>query len=149
MGASLIELEHLLAPAVAACGCELWGIEYLSQGRHSVLRVYIDHAEGISIDTCAQVSGQVSAVLDVEDPVSGEYTLEVSSPGVDRQLFKLSHYQAYAGHKIQVRLRTPFAGRRKIMGVLIGTEETQVIVRMDEDEFVLPIESIDKAHLVA
>lgn len=77
-------LEQMIRPAVDALGFELVGIEQLSQGRHSMLRIYIDHADGITVDHCAEVSRQVSAVLDVEDPIHGEYTLEVSSPGLER-----------------------------------------------------------------
>ncbi len=86
------QIQQMLEPTVEALGFDLWGVEYLSQGRHSVLRVYIEHEKGISVDDCAAVSEQVSGVLDVEDPITGEYTLEVSSPGMDRLLFKLEQY---------------------------------------------------------
>ena len=75
----------MLEPAVNAVGMELWGIEYLSQGKHSILRVYIDSEDGVTIDNCEAASHQVSGVLDVEDPINGEYNLEVSSPGMDRK----------------------------------------------------------------
>src|SRR5210317_906283 len=83
------QIAELLESSVAALGFELWGVEYLSQGRHSTLRVYIDAEDGITVDDCARVSEQVGSVLDVEDPINGEYTLEVSSPGMDRLLFRL------------------------------------------------------------
>ena len=104
------QMEAMLAPTVEALGFELWGLEYLSQGRHSLLRVYIEHDKGISVDDCAAVSEQVSAVLDVEDPITGEYTLEVSSPGMDRLLFKLEQFTAYIGEEIDIRLRSAFEG---------------------------------------
>jgi len=85
-------LQAMLAPAVAAVGFELWGVEFFQQGRHSVLRLFIDGPEGVGVDDCARVSHQASGVLDVEDPIAGEYTLEVSSPGWDRPLFTLAHY---------------------------------------------------------
>jgi len=88
------QIQALLEPTVEALGYELWGLEYLSQGRHSTLRLYIESEQGISIDDCAAVSEQVSSVLDVEDPITGEYTLEVSSPGMDRLLFKPDQYPA-------------------------------------------------------
>ena len=116
-------LRELLGPTVEALGFELWGVEHLAQGRHSVLRVYIERPEGISVDDCAAVSEQVSAVLDVEDPINGEYTLEVSSPGLDRRLFALAQYGRYLGETIDLRLRSPFEGRRKFRGLLKGVEQ--------------------------
>ena len=86
------QITDMLRTTVEALGFELWGIEYLSQGRHSVLRVYIEAENGIAVEDCATVSEQVGSVLDVEDPITGEYTLEVSSPGMDRLLFKLDQY---------------------------------------------------------
>ena len=83
------QIASMLRATVEALGYELWGVEYLSQGRHSVVRVYIDSENGINVDDCASVSEQVGGVLDVEDPIRGEYTLEVSSPGMDRLLFEL------------------------------------------------------------
>lgn len=100
------QITDLLGATIEALGFELWGVEYLSQGRHSLLRIYIDAEQGISVDDCALVSHQVSAVLDVEDPISGEYTLEVSSPGMDRLLFRLDQYPGFVGEVVDVRLRT-------------------------------------------
>jgi ribosome maturation factor RimP len=141
------EIQQLLAPSVEALGYELWGIEYLSQGRHTVLRVYIESENGISVDDCATVSHHVSGVLDVEDPISGEYTLEVSSPGVDRLLFAPAQYPAYVGEWIELRLRTPFEGRRKFKGVLTGIEGEDVVVRVDDHEYLLPFDAIEKARI--
>lgn len=142
------QIQQLLAPSVEALGFELWGIEYLSQGRHSVLRIYIEGEDGISVDDCATVSHHVSGVLDVEDPISGEYTLEVSSPGVDRLLFRLEQYPAYIGEWIELRLRSPFEGRRKFKGVLKGTEGEDVIVQVDDHEYLLPHSAIEKARIL-
>lgn len=146
--AKLEQLQEMLAPTISALGFELWGLEFLGQGRHSVLRIFIDREAGISVDDCAEVSHQVSAILDVEDPISGEYTLEVSSPGMDRPLFTLEQYAQFIGHGINVRLRAPFDGRRKFNGVLSAVEGDEVVVVVDENEYVLPIETIDKAHVV-
>ncbi len=142
------QLEMLIAPVVTGLGFELWGIEYLSQGRHTVLRVFIDSEDGIHVDDCAAVSRQLSGVFDVEDPIAGEYNLEVSSPGMDRPLFTLSHYERYVGHKVQIRLRVPFEGRRKFSGLLKGVEGDEVVVEVDNHEYLLPIDSIDKANIV-
>ncbi len=148
MATKLEQLGALVEPVVTGLGFELWGIEYHSQGRHTVLRVFIDAADGIHIDDCAAVSRQLSSVFDVEDPITGEYNLEVSSPGMDRPLFKLEQYQAFIGHKVQVRLRVPFEGRRKFSGLLKGVEGDEVVVEVDNAEYLLPIDSIDKANIV-
>lgn len=148
MSSKLEQLQALLAPVVEALGYQCWGVEFISQGRHSLLRVYIDHADGILIDDCEKVSRQISAVLDVEDPVSGEYTLEVSSPGMDRPLFTLEQFAAHAGEQVKIRLRSPYEGRRNFQGVLRGVEEQDVIVQVDDHEYLLPIESIDKANII-
>ncbi|WP_121378951.1 ribosome maturation factor RimP, partial [Pseudomonas aeruginosa] len=147
MSSKLEQLQALLAPVVEALGYECWGVEFISQGRHSVLRVYIDRPEGILIDDCEAVSRQVSGILDVEDPISGEYTLEVSSPGMDRPLFTLEQFAKHAGEQVKIRLRSPYEGRRNYQGILRGVEEQDVVVLVDDHEYLLPIDSIDKANI--
>jgi ribosome maturation factor RimP len=141
------QLCSMLEPTVEALGFELWGIEYLSQGRHSLLRIYIEGENGITVDDCAAVSEQVSSLLDVEDPISGEYTLEVSSPGVDRLLFRLEQFSGYAGEMIELRLRSAFEGRRKFKGILQGIEGEDVVIRVDDHEYLLPHSAIEKARV--
>ncbi|WP_280548882.1 MULTISPECIES: ribosome maturation factor RimP [unclassified Halomonas] len=141
-------LHALIEPVVSAMGFELWGIDHLSQGKHSRLVIYIDHQDGVSVDDCADVSRQVSAVLDVEDPVPGEYRLEVSSPGMDRPLFTLEQFARYAGHVVAVKLRLPFDGRRKFQGLLAGVESDEVLLQIDGEEYCFPIEGIDQARVV-
>jgi ribosome maturation factor RimP len=148
VSSKLEQLQALLAPVVEALGYQCWGIEFISQGRHSLLRVYIDNPDGILIDDCEKVSRQISGVLDVEDPISGEYTLEVSSPGMDRPLFTLEQFAAHAGAQVKIRLRSPYEGRRNFQGVLCGVEEQDVVVQVDNHEYLLPIESIDKANII-
>ncbi|HEK3494126.1 TPA: ribosome maturation factor RimP [Pseudomonas aeruginosa] len=148
MSSKLEQLQALLAPVVEALGYECWGVEFISQGRHSVLRVYIDRPEGILIDDCEAVSRQVSGILDVEDPISGEYTLEVSSPGMDRPLFTLEQFAKHAGEQVKIRLRSPYEGRRNYQGILRGAEEQDVVVLVDDHEYLLPIDSIDKANII-
>lgn len=148
MSSKLEQLQALLAPVVEALGYECWGIEFLSQGRHSLLRVYIDHANGILIDDCEKVSRQISGVLDVEDPISNEYTLEVSSPGMDRPLFTLDQFARNAGEQVKIRLRSPFEGRRNFQGLLRGVEDQDVVVLADDHEYLLPIDLIDKANII-
>ncbi|WP_284377641.1 ribosome maturation factor RimP [Litoribrevibacter albus] len=141
------QLQEMLAPVVESLGYDFWGLEYVSQGKHSVLRVFIDHENGIQVDDCAKVSRQLSAVLDVEDPISSEYSLEVSSPGMDRPLFTLEQFEKYIGQVVSVKLRFPFEGRRKFMGRLNGVEGSDVVVQVDNHEYCLPIDSIDKANV--
>lgn len=141
-------LTAMLAPVVTSMGCELWGLEYLSQGKHSTLRLYIDKEGGVGLEECEQVSRQASAVLDVEDPIAGEYTLEVSSPGMDRPLYTLEQFARYQGEQVSIRLRSAFEGRRKFAGVLRGVEEGDVLVVVDDHEYLLPIEMIEKANIV-
>ena len=148
MSSKLDQLQALLAPVIEALGYVCWGVEYISQGRHSLLRVYIDHPNGILVEDCEKVSRQVSGVLDVEDPITNEYTLEVSSPGMDRPLFTLEQFAAHAGEQIKVKLRSPFDGRRNFQGLLRGVEDQDVVVQVDEHEYLLPIEMIDKANVV-
>lgn len=142
------QLQELVAPAVTALGFELWGVEYITRGRQAMLRIYIDHPEGIDVDDCAAVSRQVSALLDVEDPIAGEYTLEVSSPGMDRPLFTLDQFVRYRGEQIKLKLRAPYEGRRNFSGRLAGIEGDEVVLVMGEEEYLLPIELIDKAQVV-
>lgn len=141
-------LKALIEPVVTAMGFELWGIDHLSQGKHSRLVIFIDHSEGVGVDDCADISRQVSAVLDVEDPIAGEYRLEVSSPGMDRPLFTLEQFERYAGHTVAVKLRAPFDGRRKFQGLLAGVEGDEVLLQLDGEEYCFPIESINQARIV-
>ena len=142
------QLVELVGPAVTALGFELWGLDYVPQRNHAILRIYIDGPNGINVDDCARVSRQVSAVLDVDDPIQTEYTLEVSSPGLDRPLFRLDQFARYVGEKVVIRLRVPFERRRNFTGTLIGVEGEDVVVHVDDNEYLLPFESIDKAHIV-
>ncbi|GAC1034445.1 ribosome maturation factor RimP [Pseudomonas sp. No.21] len=141
-------MQALLAPVVEALGYQCWGVEFLSQGRHSLLRVYIDHENGIQVDDCEKVSRQVSGVLDVEDPIPSEYTLEVSSPGMDRPLFSLEQFAAHAGELVKIKLRSPYDGRRNFQGLLRGVEEQDVVVLVEDHEYLLPIDLIDKANII-
>ncbi|SEJ03156.1 ribosome maturation factor RimP [Pseudomonas linyingensis] len=148
MSSKLEQLQALLAPVVEALGYQCWGVEFISQGRHSLLRVYIDLPDGVLIEDCEKVSRQISGVLDVEDPISGEYTLEVSSPGMDRPLFTLEQFAAHVGEQVKIRLRSPYEGRRNFQGLLRGVEEQDVVVQVDEHEYLLPVDSIDKANII-
>ena len=138
----------LIEPTVENLGYELVGIEHVSQGRHSVLRIYIDHVDGINVDDCASVSHQVSGVLDVEDPIKGNYSLEVSSPGLDRPLFTLEQFARFAGEQVQIRLHAPIEGRRKLNGVIKDIDGGYVEVEVDDKTYRLVLDDIDTARLV-
>ena len=147
MAAKEDTIQAMLEPAIEALGFKLWGLEYSSQGRYTTLRLYIDGENGVNVDDCASVSRQVSSIMDVEDPILGEYTLEVSSPGVDRWLFRPEHYLLYIGEWIEMRLRVPFEGRRKFKGTLKGIEGEDVVIQVDDHEFLLPLHSVDRAQV--
>lgn len=143
------KLTEMLRPAVEETGKELLGVEFISAGNNSVLRLFIDHEDGINVDDCAEVSRQVGAILDVEDPISSEYNLEVSSPGIDKPLFEMAHFQTVVGEIVNIRLSMPLNGRRKFKGTLVTIENDILVVDVDGIEYELVINNIDKANLVA
>jgi ribosome maturation factor RimP len=142
------QIAELIAPTVEALGLELWGIELQQQGKYSLLRVYIENREnGVSIEDCEKVSRQVSALLDVEDPISGEYTLEVSSPGMDRPLFTAEQFGLYVGETVNIRLRTAMQGRRKFKGVIERVNEGVVDLLVDGESVAIQLTDLDKANI--
>ncbi len=148
------EIANLLAPTVQALGLELLGVEYLPAPGGATLRLYIDvsseerDARAVNIDDCEAVSREVSARLDVEDPISGNYTLEVSSPGVDRPLFALAHYERHAGESAKLVLKLPQEGRRRLQGEILRVEGDSVVFAVDAAEMAVAFDNIDKARLV-
>lgn len=142
------KLTQMLDAPVAALGFELVGIEFIRAGKHSTLRVYIDSPEGVEIEDCADVSRQVSAVLDVEDPITNEYNLEVSSPGMDRPLFKPAHYEQVLAQVITVKLQMPQDDRRNFKGVLESCDERSFTMVVDNEKFELAYDNVLKANLV-
>ncbi|MGJ8688344.1 MAG: ribosome maturation factor RimP [Gammaproteobacteria bacterium] len=149
MSTSVTLISDLIRPTVEALGVELWGIEHVIQGKYSVVRIYIDKGEdGIAIEDCEKVSRQVSAIFDVEDPIPGEYTLEVSSPGMERPLFEIEQFASYVGNEVAVRLRSPLDGRRKFKGVIQSVDADSVTLLVDGETFKLSAMTIDKANLV-
>ena len=142
-------LQEMLQGAVEDLGCELWGIECQRAGRFMTVRLFIDKEGGVTVDDCADVSRQVSAILDVEDPIADKYNLEVSSPGLDRPLFTLPQFERYIGQDIAVHLRIPVMERRKWQGKLERIENDRVILIVDGQEQVLVFGNIQKANVVA
>jgi ribosome maturation factor RimP len=142
------ELTRLLEPTVERLGYELADLELRLAGRDSVIRVFIDKPEGVGLEDCEIVSRQVSALLDVEDPVPGHYVLEVSSPGLDRKLKKPAHYQRYVGDDIRIQLRFPIDGRKKFRGKLLSASEEAIEIDVDGQSHELPLATIETARLV-
>jgi len=142
------QLSEIIAPAVEAVGFEFVGLEYKPAGKHSMLRVFIDSENGINVEDCAEVSQQVSAVLDVEDPISTEYRLEVSSPGAERPLFTLEHYIQFQGEEVSLKLKSGLDGRKKFKGKMSVIEETKVNINVDGENYSFEVHKIEQAHLV-
>ena len=149
MEQSIENIEILMAPTVEALGCRIWGVE-LQGGFKNNLKVvvYIDSEKGISVDDCAMVSEHVSDILDMEDLVPTPYVLEVSSPGLDRILFKERHFKESIGLKIDVRLSRPYQGRKKLTGVLLDYGDLELILRDKMGERIIPIDAIKKVRLI-
>lgn len=168
-------LQALIAPAVAACGVDLWGIEFVPQGRRSLLRIYIDRPEGsvavssdqstdlqaddesssdeligkgVGVQDCVNVTHQVSGVLDLHDPIADEYALEVSSPGWDRPFFVLSQMSGYVGQTVALRLISPVANRRKLNGILDAVRDDGLTLTFEGQVLNIDADNIDKANLI-
>lgn len=147
------QVEQLIQPIVENMGYVLWGCELHSSGRYTSLRVYIDipnniEHRGVTIDDCGRVSNQISAVLDVEDLIANSYTLEVSSPGLDRALYKLEHYQQYLGSMVKVSLLQSMNGRRHLSGKILALDGANINMLVDNELFQVPFANIKNAHLV-
>ena len=141
-------LFNALAPTVSGLGFTLLGIERGFAGERALVRLFIDHDEGIDVNDCELVSRQVSDLIDVEELLQGEFTLEVSSPGVDRPLFTLAQHKAFLGETVALRLRALMNGRRKITGVLTSVEDDSLEVECDGQQWLVPFREVEKSRLV-
>jgi len=142
------ELAKLLEPTVERLGYELTDIEVKLGGKSGLLRLFIDKPDGIGIEDCEKVSRAVSALLDVEDPLPGQYNLEVSSPGFDRKLTKVEHFQRFEGEIVKVSMRFPIEGRRRFRGTLVSSDDENIVVDVDGESHTLPMATIETARLV-
>ena len=142
------EVIALLEPTIDGLGYELADLEVRLGGKNGFMRVFIDSPDGIGLDDCEKVSLAVSAILDVEDPLPGHYDLEVSSPGLDRKLTKVEHFQRFQGEIVKVKMRVPVEGRRRFRGTLVSSDDENIVVDVDGIEHTLPVASIDTARLV-
>lgn len=146
--ATQTELEALITPVLESFGLELWGLEYVPFGGSALVRVFVDGPNGVSLDDCTQVSEQLSALFDVENPIPVAYRLEVSSPGLDRVLFHPEQYRRYIGERLKLRLRWPVGDRRNMSGVLCSCDEDSIRLEVDGETFEVPLDAIQRARLV-
>lgn len=142
------QLLSLLEPPVGALGYELVDVEFAPAGSCGLLRLYIDAPAGITVDDCERVSHRVSELLDAEDPIPGAYTLEVSSPGLDRVLRTREHFERFRGSRIKVQLALPIEGRRRFTGTLTGVDEGAIEMEVDGEPVRLERAQIQKARVV-
>lgn len=143
------QIEQLVEGPIVSLGYMLVGIEYVKNGQNTVLRIYIDSDQGISIEDCERVSHQVNGILEVEDPINSAYSLEVSSPGFDRPLFKQQDFERFVGVQAKVVMKLPIQGRRNFKGLLDGFSEGNILIEVDGEVYELPLTKMSKARLVA
>ena len=147
MPLTVTHIEELLEPGAQALGYDIVAVE-MAGGDRAIVRVYIDKDGGVDVEDCARASHQFGAILDVEDPISNRYTLEVSSPGLDRPLAKPVHFEAAIGQEIKVKLHSSFSGRKRFKGTLMSVEDGQVELNVDGEVVRLDLAAMDKARLV-
>lgn len=147
MALTVPHIEELLIPGTDALGYELVAVE-MSGGDVSILRIYIDSEEGVTVTDCAKASRQFSAILDVEDPISSRYTLEVSSPGIDRPLAKPSHFKEVVGSDVKIKMNTLVNGRRRFTGELVEATDEFAVVEVDGEQTELLYVEMDRARVV-
>ena len=147
MALTVTHIEDLLSQGADALGLEIVAVE-MAGGNRPLLRIYIDGENGVTVDDCARASRQFSAILDVEDPISSRYTLEVSSPGLDRPLAKPDHFEAAIGERVKIKMASLVAGRRRFSGSLESASATAIVVNVDGEPHTLNYAQMDKARLV-
>jgi len=143
------QIEALVQVPIESLGYMLVGVEYIKNGRDTVLRIYIDAEQGISIEDCERVSHQVNGILEVEDPISTAYSLEVSSPGFDRPLFKQKDFEQFVGAEAKISMKLPIQGRRNFKGQLHGFSDGNILIEVDGELYDLPLTKLAKARIVA
>ncbi|MEW5058230.1 MAG: ribosome maturation factor RimP [Cycloclasticus sp.] len=149
MNQAPVKILELIEPIVTGLGYEFVGAEFSGQGKSSILLVYIDSENGILVTDCSKVSHQISGVMDVEDPISGQYRLEVSSPGLERPLYTLAHFERFKGSLTKLELRqATLEGQRKFTGDILDVKGDMVYLHVDEEEIEIPFSLIKRAKLV-
>lgn len=142
------KISELITPVVEALGYEMWGCELKGSGQHMIVRIYIDSANGVTVDDCSRVSNQISGILDVEDIIPGRYDLEVSSPGLNRPLFTAEQFGRFIGERVKVKLKTPISGRRNYTGEIKAIELDKINIEVDNETIKIAMRNIDKANIV-
>ena len=144
------ELHERLSLLIGSMGYELVGCEMLAMGGQKMFRLYIDGPKGVSSDDCSRVSHQVSAMMDVEDPIQSKYVLEVSSPGIDRPLFELKHFEQFVGSEVKMRLYSPIERRKQYKGVIqrVVGEDIYLVVEGSTLEIVIPFSAVERANVI-
>ena len=150
MAQDISHLWTLFEPVVTGLGYELIEIEHYPNPKHGVLRLYIDKTDGsgIQVQDCSAVSRQLSALIDVEEPIRGRFNLEVSSPGMDRPLKRLKDYNRFIGETVKIKTSMPLDGQRNFKGRLLSADADSVVIETETEELTLPMAAIDKARLV-
>ncbi len=140
-------LDTLIQATVEGLGYELWGYDFRPHSDDGLLRIYIESDNGITVEDCATVSQQISAVFDVEDPIPTAYTLEISSPGVDRMLFYPKQYPAYVGKTVKIKTRIPLNNRRNFKGSIEELTDLEVTLKIDNEYYDIPFDAIEHSRL--
>ena len=141
-------LINLIEPIVEGLGYECVGIDYNPHQHNALLRIYIDSEKGILMDDCTKVSHQISGIMDVEDPISSNYQLEVSSPGDDRPFFKITQFARFIGSTVDINLFSPIKKRRKIRGLIQKIDGDNLVLQDQDQQFEIPFIAMSKARLV-
>lgn len=141
-------LENLIAPALTVLGFELVSCKFVSEFGRRTLRVYVDGATTLTVDDCINASRQINAILDAQGSIDGQYDLEVSSPGLDRPLITLAHFQRFIDKEVKIKLHHPLEGRRHFAGQLLSAEQNCVQILVDGKIVDLDFNNIEKANLV-
>ena len=142
-----MRIEHIVESVANELGYEVVKIDFVPQQKNSILRIYIDSEKGIQIEDCEKVSRQISAVLEVEDPIAGSYTLEVSSPGIERPLVKPEHFERFCGQRVKVLTHNMYLGRKRFTGQLTEVNDAGIVVEVDGEAYDLPFNDINNAKL--
>ena len=143
------QVEQLIEGFIESLGYELVGVDYCNSGSNAVLSIYIDSKAGISIEDCENVSHQVSGILDVEEAISRDYSLEVSSPGFERPLFKARDFERFSGKKVKISMKLSINDRRNFTGLLKGFSDSKILIEVDGNIYTLPFSKLAKARLIA
>jgi len=141
-------LVEMLQPIISSMGYELWGIEHTTTRQGATVRIYLDSESGITMADCARVSEQIAGVFDVNDPIYGSYSLEVSSPGLDRPLFTVTQFKRYIGQQVRIKLYEKIDGRRNFTGEINTVDQCFIGLFDAGNEYCIPADTIEKAHLV-